>query len=122
MLAYGTNIVGGVTPGKGGRTTEHGLPVFDTVKDAVEATGATHTCIFVPPPFAADALFEALRRRHQLRGLHHRGRAGARHAARSSATTPGMRIIGPNCPGLVSPGKAWSASCPGTSSRRATSA
>ena len=59
MLAYGTNIVGGVTPGKGGTKTTHELPVFDTVKDAVEATGATHTVIFVPPPFASDALFEA---------------------------------------------------------------
>ena len=59
MLEYGTNILGGVTPGKGGQKSEHGLPVFDTVRDAVDATGATHTCIFVPPPFAADALFEA---------------------------------------------------------------
>src|SRR5204863_9219587 len=55
MLEYGTNILGGVTPGKGGQKSEHGLPVFDTVRDAVDATGATHTCIFVPPPFAADA-------------------------------------------------------------------
>ncbi|MBV8725546.1 MAG: succinate--CoA ligase subunit alpha, partial [Candidatus Eremiobacteraeota bacterium] len=58
MHRYGTNLVGGVTPGKGGQTTAQGLPVFDTVKEAVEATGATHSCIFVPPPFAADALYE----------------------------------------------------------------
>src|ERR1700722_6497458 len=59
MLAYGTQIVGGVTPGKGGTKIESGQPVFNTVKDAVDATGATHTIIFVPPPFAADALYEA---------------------------------------------------------------
>ena len=59
MLAYGTKIVGGVTPGKGGQRVGGDLPVFDTVKEAVAATGATHTCIFVPPAFAADALFEA---------------------------------------------------------------
>jgi len=53
--AYGTQIVGGVTPGKGGQKTEHGLPVFNTVKECVEATGATHQCIFVPPAGAADA-------------------------------------------------------------------
>ena len=59
MIAYGTNIVGGVTPGKGGTKIETGQPVFDTVKAAVEGTGATHSIIFVPPQFAADALYEA---------------------------------------------------------------
>src|SRR6202049_3729339 len=59
MLAYGTAIVGGVTPGKGGTKIESGQPVFNTVKDAVDATGATHSIIFVPPAFAADALYEA---------------------------------------------------------------
>src|ERR671936_1032498 len=57
-LAYGTQMVGGVTPGKGG-TTHLGLPVFDTVEEAVEATGATASVIYVPPPFAADAIMEA---------------------------------------------------------------
>ena len=80
MIKYGTNIVGGVTPGKGGQKSSHGLPVFNTVKDAVDATGATHTCIFVPPPFAADALFEAHDAGIALRGLHHRGRPGQRRA------------------------------------------
>jgi len=58
MLAYGTKIVGGVTPGKGGTTIESGQPVFDTVRDAVEATGATHSIIFVPPFAGADALWK----------------------------------------------------------------
>ena len=59
MLKYGTRIVGGVTPGKGGQKSSHGLPVFNTVKDAVAATGATHTCIFVPPLGAEAALDQA---------------------------------------------------------------
>ena len=58
MIEYGTNIVGGVTPGRGG-TTHQGRPVFDTVKDAVSATGAEASIVFVPPPFAADAIMEA---------------------------------------------------------------
>ncbi len=112
MVKYGTNLVGGVTPGKGGQSTPHGLPVFDTVKEAVEATGATHTCIFVPPPFAADALFEA----------HDAGITFAvcitegvpvHDMLKVVGTTPGMRIIGPNCPGLVSPGKALVGIMPG---------
>ncbi|MEE8535855.1 MAG: succinate--CoA ligase subunit alpha, partial [Kiloniellales bacterium] len=58
MLDYGTNVVGGVTPGKGG-TEVAGLPVFDTIKDAARATGATASIVFVPPPFAADSIMEA---------------------------------------------------------------
>ncbi|MDP9019131.1 MAG: succinate--CoA ligase subunit alpha [Candidatus Eremiobacteraeota bacterium] len=112
MLQYGTQIVGGVTPGKGGQKSEHGLPVFNTVADAVTATGASHTVIFVPPPFAADALFEAYE-------------AGITFAVRITegvpvhdvlkvvGTTPGMRIIGPNCPGLISPGKSSIGIMPG---------
>lgn len=112
MLDYGTNIVGGVTPGKGGQKSSHGLPVFDTVQEAVDATGATHTCIFVPPPFAADALFEA----------HDAGITFAvcitegvpvHDVLRVVAATPGMRIIGPNCPGLISPGKSTIGIMPG---------
>ncbi len=112
MLAYGTEIVGGVTPGKGGRTTEHGLPVFDTVKQAVDATGATLTCIFVPPPFAADALYEAYDAGLALAICITEG-VPVHDMLQVVGTTPGMRIIGPNCPGLISPGKASVGIMPG---------
>ncbi len=112
MLKYGTNIVGGVTPGKGGQKTEHGLPVFDTVNDAVAATGATHTCIFVPPPFAADALFEAYEADIMLAVCITEG-VPVHDMLRVVQTTPGMRIIGPNCPGLISPGKSSIGIMPG---------
>ncbi len=104
MLQYGTKIVGGVTPGKGGQKSEHGLPVFDTVADAVGATGATHTCIFVPPPFAADALFEAHDAGISMAVCITEG-VPVHDVLRVVGTTSGMRIIGPNCPGLISPGK-----------------
>lgn len=112
MHRYGTNLVGGVTPGKGGQRTPQGLPVFDTVRDAVDATGATHSCIFVPPPFAADALYEA----------HDAGITFAvcitegvpvHDTLKVVAATTGMRIIGPNCPGLASPGKSLVGIMPG---------
>ncbi len=112
MLKYGTNIVGGVTPGKGGQTTSHGLPVFDTVKDAVAATGATHTCIFVPPPFAADALFEAYDAGIGMAVCITEG-VPVHDVLKVVGTTPGMRIIGPNCPGLISPGKSSVGIMPG---------
>ena len=105
MLAYGTNVVGGVTPGKGGTTIESGQPVFNTVKDAVDATGATHTIIFVPPPFAADALYEAYDAGIKLAVCITEG-IPSHDMLKVVATTKSMRIIGPNCPGLVSPGKA----------------
>ena len=100
MFKYGTNLVGGVTPGKGGRRTPEGLPVFDTVREAVEATGATHTCIFVPPPFAADALYEAYDAGITFAVCITEG-VPVHDTLKVVATTPGMRIIGPNCPGLV---------------------
>ena len=112
MLAYGTQIVGGVTPGKGGTTVEERLPVFDTVKAAVDATGATHTIIFVPPPFAADALYEAYEAGIGLAVCITEG-IPAHDMLKVVATTPGMRIIGPNCPGLVSPGRALLGIMPG---------
>jgi succinyl-CoA synthetase alpha subunit len=112
MLAYGTQIVGGVTPGKGGTRIESGQPVFNTVKDAVEATGATHSIIFVPPPFAADALYEAYDAGIGLAVCITEG-IPAHDMLKVVATTPGMRIIGPNCPGLVSPGRALVGIMPG---------
>jgi succinyl-CoA synthetase alpha subunit len=104
MLAYGTNIVGGVTPGKGGTKIESGQPVFNTVKDAVEATGATHSIIFVPPFAGADALWEAYDAGIKFAVCITEG-IPAHEMLRVVATTPGMRIVGPNCPGVVSPGK-----------------
>jgi succinyl-CoA synthetase alpha subunit len=112
MLAYGTNIVGGVTPGKGGQKTEHGLPVFNTVEACVEATGATHQCIFVPPAGAADALFEAYEAGVRFSVCITEG-VPVHDMLRVVGTTPGMRIIGPNCPGLISPGKSSIGIMPG---------
>jgi succinyl-CoA synthetase alpha subunit len=112
MHKYGTNIVGGVTPGKGGQKTPQGLPVFNTVREAVEATGATHTCIFVPPPFAADALFEAYDAGITMAVCITEG-VPVHDVLKVVGTTPGMRIIGPNCPGLISPGKALVGIMPG---------
>lgn len=112
MLSYGTLIVGGVTPGKGGSKTELGLPVFNTVRDAVAATGATHTCIFVPPAFAADALLEAYEAGISLAVCITEG-VPVHDVLKVVATTPGMRIIGPNCPGVLSPGKSSIGIMPG---------
>jgi succinyl-CoA synthetase alpha subunit len=112
MVNYGTNVVGGVTPGKGGRKTPQDLPVFDTVKTAVDATGATHTCIFVPPPFAADALYEAYEAGIAFAVCITEG-VPVHDTLKVVGTTPGMRIIGPNCPGLISPGKALVGIMPG---------
>ncbi len=112
MLAYGTNIVGGVTPGKGGTKIESGQPVFNTVKDAVDATGATHTIIFVPPFAAADACYEAYDAGIQLAVCITEG-IPAHDMMNVMALTAGMRIIGPNCPGLISPGKSLVGIMPG---------
>ena len=78
-IAYGTKMVGGVTPGKGG-TTHLDLPVFDTVEEAVQATGANASVIYVPPPFAADAILEAIDAGDPTGRLHNRRRTGHRHA------------------------------------------
>ncbi|HUY40418.1 MAG TPA: succinate--CoA ligase subunit alpha [Candidatus Dormibacteraeota bacterium] len=112
MLAYGTHVVGGVTPGKGGQKSEHGLPVFDTVREAVAQTGATHTVIFVPPPFAADALYEAHEAGITLAVCITEG-VPVHDVLKVVGSTGGMRIIGPNCPGLISPGKASVGIMPG---------
>ncbi len=100
-IAYGTNIVGGVTPNKGG--TEHlGKPVFNTVKDAVNTTGATVSMIFVPPVFVADAVMEAAAAGIKLAVIITEG-APVRdmQAAKAFAVKHGMMTIGPNCPGII---------------------
>lgn len=100
-LAYGTKIVGGVTPNKGG--TEHlGKPVFDTVKQAVQATGATVSMIFVPPAFVADAVMEAAEAGIELAVIITEG-APVRdmQKAKAHAVKHGMKTIGPNCPGII---------------------
>ena len=117
MIDYGTNVVGGVVPGKGGETVE-GLPVFDTVKQAVEATGAEASLVFVPPPFAADSIMEA-------------ADAGIRYCVCITDGIPAQDMIrvkrymyrypkdkrmvltGPNCAGTISPGKALLGIMPG---------
>ena len=117
MIDYGTNVVGGVVPGKGGETVE-GLPVFDTVKDAVAATGAEASLVFVPPPVAADSIMEA-------------ADAGIRYCVCITDGIPAQDMIrvkrymyryprerrmiltGPNCAGTISPGKAMLGIMPG---------
>ncbi|HUS20198.1 MAG TPA: succinate--CoA ligase subunit alpha [Terriglobales bacterium] len=107
---YGTKIVGGVTPGKGG-TTHEGWPVFNTVEDAVKATGANATVIFVPPPFAADAIMEAADAEIPLivcitEGIPALDMVKAwQYLKGREAAGKYSRLIGPNCPGIISPGK-----------------
>ncbi|HEU4641718.1 MAG TPA: succinate--CoA ligase subunit alpha [Gemmatimonadaceae bacterium] len=114
MIEYGTQVVAGVTPGKGGQTFEGGVPIFDTVADAVRATGANTSVIYVPPMFAADAMMEA-------------ADAGIPLIVCITEGVPvldmlrvypyvkekGARLIGPNCPGLISPGKSKVGIIPG---------
>jgi len=105
-LAYGTQLVGGVTPGKGG-TTHLGLPVFDTVRHAVTGTGATASMIYVPPPFAADAILEAADAGIKIivcitEGIPVLQMLRVKNALRGY---PDVRLIGPNCPGVITPGE-----------------
>jgi succinyl-CoA synthetase alpha subunit len=104
-LDYGTKVVAGVTPGKGGQLFESQVPIFDTVDQAVRETGATVSAIFVPPPFAADAILEGVAAGLDLvvaitEGIPVIDMMRVKEAMRGSKT----RLIGPNCPGLVSPG------------------
>ena len=114
MMEYGTQIVAGVTPGKGGQTFEGTVPIFNTVADAVQATGANTSVIYVPPPFAADTIMEA-------------AAAGVSLAVCITEGVPvldmtkvypfvkerGVRLIGPNCPGLITPGESKVGIIPG---------
>src|SRR5438874_10981280 len=112
--AYGTNVVGGVTPGKGG-TVHEGWPVFDTVAAAVKDTGANASVIFVPPPFAADAIMEAADAGLDLVVCITEGipTLDMMRAMTFLSTRLKTRLIGPNCPGLISPGKAKARIIPG---------
>ena len=114
MLRYGTNIVAGVTPGKGGTEFE-GVPVFDSVAQARQQTGANTSIIFVPPAFAADAILEAADAGIELivcitEGIPVLDMVEAAQAVRRL----GSRLIGPNCPGLISPGEALVGILPGS--------
>ena len=114
MIEYGTKVVGGVTPGKGGQTFEGTVPVFNTVHEAVKATGANTTVIYVPPVFAADAIMEA-------------ADAGIEFIVAITEGVPvldmtkvypfvkekGSRLLGPNCPGLITPGQSKVGIIPG---------
>jgi succinyl-CoA synthetase alpha subunit len=105
MLAYGTQLVAGVTPGKGGSKFEGKVPVFDTVAQAVKSTGANASVIFVPPPFAADAILEAAAAAIPLivcitEGIPVNDMVKVKRALSGG----GSRLIGPNCPGVITPG------------------
>jgi succinyl-CoA synthetase alpha subunit len=114
MIEYGTRVVAGVTPGKGGQTFDAGVPIFNTVADAVAATGANTSVIYVPPLYAADAIMEA-------------ADAGVRLVVAITEGVPvldmtrvypfvqerGARLLGPNCPGLISPGRSKVGIIPG---------
>jgi succinyl-CoA synthetase alpha subunit len=111
--AYGTTVVGGVTPGKGG-TTHEGWPVFDTVQEAVRETGANASVIFVPPPFAADAVMEAADAGLALTVCVTEGIPTLdMMRALTFLKTRQTRLVGPNCPGLISAGKAKAGIIPG---------
>ena len=120
---YGTNVVGGVTPGKGG-TTHEGFPVFNSVRDARENAGANCSLIFVPPPFAADAIMESADAGIELiicitegipvndmvKAHDYMRKSNTRHVAEGRAAS---RLIGPNCPGIMTPGQAKIGIMPG---------
>src|SRR5881392_3850439 len=106
-LDYGTKMVGGVTPGKGGQKDANGLPIFNTVRDAVAGTGANATMIFVPPPFAADSIMEAADAGIKVicaitEGIPVLDMIKAKAFLKDK---PGVQLIGPNCPGVITPGE-----------------
>ena len=106
MVSYGTQVVAGVTPGRGGQTFNESVPVFNTVAEAAAETGANATAIFVPPPFAADAILEACDAGIETivaitEGIPVLDMIGVRAAMKGSTS----RLIGPNCPGIITPGE-----------------
>ncbi len=114
MLSYGTRIVGGVTPGKAGQEVL-GVPVFDTMHDAVKSTGANASIIFVPPHFAADSILEAADAGIELvicitEGMPVMDMAMVKHCLAGTGT----RLIGPNCPGIITPGECKAGIMPGS--------
>ncbi|MFT6006981.1 MAG: succinyl-CoA synthetase alpha subunit, partial [Parasphingorhabdus sp.] len=113
-LAYGTQMVAGVTPGKGG-TTHIGLPNYDTVAEAKDATGATASVVYVPPPFAADSILEAIDAEIELivaitEGVPVLDMVRVKRALQGSKS----RLIGPNCPGVLTPGECKIGIMPGS--------
>jgi succinyl-CoA synthetase alpha subunit len=122
---YGTDVVGGVTPGKGG-TTHEGIPVFDTVALAVESTGANASMIFVPPPFAADAVMEAADAGVSVvvaitEGIPTNDMLRVNEfLVRKNAAGGAVRLIGPNCPGIITPGECKIGIMPGRIHRPGT--
>lgn len=113
MMDYGTQIVGGVTPGKGGQT-HLDKPVFDSVEQAVEETGANASIIFVPPPFAADAISEAIAAGLKMICCITEGvPINDMVPVRAEAAAAGVRLVGPNCPGLITPGECKMGIMPG---------
>lgn len=111
MIKYGTNVVGGVTPGKGGETLLD-RPLFNTVREAVEATGAEASLVFVPPPFAADAIMEAADAGIKTAvcvtdGIPSQDMMKVKRFLRRYQEARKMRLIGPNCAGIISPGKGF---------------
>ncbi|MCK9282582.1 MAG: succinate--CoA ligase subunit alpha [Melioribacteraceae bacterium] len=114
MIEYGTNVVAGVTPGKGGTTVLENVPVFNTVEDAVKTTGAEASVIFVPPAFAADAILEAANAGIKVivcitEGIPAKDMVNVFNSIKNKD----VRLIGPNCPGIISPGKAKIGIMPG---------